>query len=92
MATEFGKDFSWQDMPLYQFEETGWLLPPRLSYYPDTNSASTRNTLNKIGNKMATLYVNISKTMVDKNTILFLVWTLQYSMADGGGKKMMGVE
>jgi hypothetical protein len=30
--------------------------------------------------------------MEDKNTFLFIVWTLQNSMADGGGKKMMGVE
>jgi hypothetical protein len=61
-----GEGFSWQDMQLYRFEGTGWLIPPRPSYYPDTNSAFSRNTLKKIRNKMAILYVNNSNTMEDK--------------------------
>jgi hypothetical protein len=79
-------------MPLYRKEQTTFLIPPRLSYYPDINSAFSMHTLKKIGNKMAILYVSIIKTMEDKKTILFLVWPLQNSMAFGGGEKMMGVE
>jgi hypothetical protein len=80
---EVGKEFSWQDMLIYRLEETGWLIPPRLSYYPDTNSTFSRNTLKEIEIKMTILYVSISNTMDEKNTILFLVSTLQHSMADG---------
>jgi hypothetical protein len=57
MAMEVGKEFRWQDMPLYRKEQTALLIPPRLTYYPDTNSAFSRHSLKKIENKMATLYV-----------------------------------
>jgi hypothetical protein len=58
-------------MILCRFEETGWLIPPPLSYYPDTKSASSRNMLKKIGNKMVILYVNIGNTMDDKMPFYF---------------------
>jgi hypothetical protein len=68
MAMEVGKEFSWQDMPLYRLEETGRLIPPRLSYYPDTNSAFSKNTH---GNKIVILYVRISNAVEDKTPLYF---------------------
>jgi hypothetical protein len=56
VAAEVGKEFSWQDMPLYRKEQTASLIPPRLSYYPGTNWAFSRHTVKKIENKMAILY------------------------------------
>jgi hypothetical protein len=84
---EVGTEFSWQDMPLYRFEEIGWLIPPWLSYYPDTNSAFSRNMLNKIGNKMAIWYVNIRNTLENKTSFYFYNSFDATSFNGGWGRK-----